>query len=81
MFEINNTDTLSNLFGNLTFDIQENIYNEVLVLQEIEKTKERYKLVMNIRIVGKELIVNVVMVVYRLFINMTSYIMIIWTIF
>ena len=47
MFDINNTDTLSNLFGNLTFDIQENIYNEVLVLQETEKTKERYKLVMN----------------------------------
>ena len=46
VFDMNNTDTLSNLFGNLSLDIQEKIYGEVLYNQEVKKTKDKYKKVM-----------------------------------
>ena len=46
VFDMNNTDILSNLFGNLSFDIQEKIYGEVLYSQEVKKTKDKYKKVM-----------------------------------
>jgi hypothetical protein len=41
-FVENNKDTLSKLFSNLTYDIQEKIYNEVLILQETEKNKKYF---------------------------------------
>ena len=41
-FVKNDKDTLSKLFGNLTYDIQEKIYNEVLKIQDTEKNKKYF---------------------------------------
>lgn len=42
MFDNSNTDTLSNLFGNLCGDIQEKIYNQVLIIKDTEKNKRYF---------------------------------------
>lgn len=42
MFEKNNTDILSNLFSNLSYDLQEKIYNETLIIQDTEKNKRYF---------------------------------------
>lgn len=41
------TDILTNLFGELSYDIQEKIFNEVLELKDIENTKRNHKLLMS----------------------------------
>jgi hypothetical protein len=41
-FENNNNDILSNLFSNLTYDIQEKIYNETLIIQDTERNKRYF---------------------------------------
>jgi hypothetical protein len=42
MFDKNNTDCLSKLFSNLSFDIQEKIYNETLIIQDTERNKRYF---------------------------------------
>lgn len=41
-FENNNHDILSNLFSSLSYDLQEKIYNETLIIQEFENNKRYF---------------------------------------
>jgi len=41
-FTNNNNDILNNLFSNLSYDLQEKIYNEVLIIQDTEKNKRYF---------------------------------------